>query len=101
MYLNVICDSTLVSGINDLSNDLSVSAFPNPSDGVMTLISHEPRDLMIEVVTLDGRTVEKSGLAANARQTIRKEELGSGMYLLNYYDATGTIRLKTEKIVFY
>jgi hypothetical protein len=102
MYLNIVCDSTLLpSGINDIAKNLSVSAFPNPSDGQMTIISHEPRDLMIEIVTLDGRQIEKMDLPSYSTQTIRKEELSAGMYLLNYYDAKGVIKLRSDKIVFY
>lgn len=103
MYLNVVCDSTLVPlGINDVPYELSVSAFPNPSDGVMTVISHEPKDLIAEVVTIDGRLIEKIDLRANSTITIRKEnELNSGMYLLNFYDSKGATKLKTDKIVFY
>ena len=102
MYLNIVCDSTQIpSGINDITNELYVSAFPNPSDGVMTIISHESRDLILEVVTLDGQVVEKSDLAAYTTKMIRKEELSSGMYLINFYDSKGITRLKTDKIVFY
>jgi hypothetical protein len=102
MYLNVVCDSTQIpSGINDINNDLYVSAFPNPSDGLMTIISHEPRDLMIQVVTLDGHLVKKADLAAYSTLTVRKEDLSAGMYLLDFYDSKGAVKLKTEKIVFY
>ena len=102
MYRNVICDSAMVTGIAYIPDDLSVSAFPNPSDGIMTVISHEPRDLMIEVMTLDGCLIEKVDFAAYSTYSIRKnKELNSGMYLLNFYDAKGLTKLKTQKIVFY
>ena len=100
---NIVCDSTLIpAGINNIGNNIFVSAFPNPSDGAMTIISHDPKDLMIEVVSLDGRVVEKIDLPSYSTQTIRKETTYiAGMYLVNYYDATGSIKLKTDKVIFY
>jgi hypothetical protein len=100
---NIICDSTLIpAGINDIEHNIFVSAFPNPSDGVMTVISHDPKDLMIEVVALDGRVVEKLDMPSYSTQTIRKDvTYNPGMYLVNYYDASGAVKLKTDKVIFY
>jgi hypothetical protein len=103
LYRNIVCDSTLIpSGINDIGNNVFVSAFPNPSDGVMTVISHDPKDMLIEVVSLDGKVMEKIDLPSYSTRAIRRDEsYHTGMYLVNYLDATGTTKLKTEKIVFY
>jgi len=101
-YLNIVCDSAQISGINEIGGNVFVSAFPNPSEDIMTVISHDPKNLMLEVVSLDGRQVEKIDFPAYSTQTIRKENgLSAGMYLLNYYDATGTVKLKTDTVTFY
>jgi hypothetical protein len=103
MYLNIVCDSSQISGIHDIApNNVYVSVFPNPSDAVMTMISHDPKDMIVEVVDLDGRLAETIDLPAYSSQTIRKSNnIGAGMYLLNYYDGTGTYRMKTQKVTFY
>jgi alpha/beta superfamily hydrolase len=101
MYLNIACDSALIAGIEGVNNNLGVSAFPNPSDAAMTIISHEPQNLLIEVTMPDGRMIDKIDLPAYSTQTLRKNNLSEGCYLLNYYDEKGVNRLKTDKIVFY
>jgi para-nitrobenzyl esterase len=100
-YLNLVCDST-IAGINDIADNIFVSAFPNPSDDIMTVISHDPKNIILEVMGLDGRVVGKIDLPAYSTQKIQKGPgIVAGMYLLNYYDATGTIKLKTDKVTFY
>ena len=100
-YLNLVCDST-IAGINNIDGNIFVSAFPNPSDDAMTVVSHDAKNLMLEVVGLDGRVVEKIDFPAYSKQMIRKGgNISTGMYLLNYYDATGTVKLKTDKVTFY
>lgn len=103
LYRNIVCDSTLIpSGINEIGNNVFISAFPNPSEGIMTVISHDPKDLMIEVVSLDGKIMETVNLPPYSTQMIRKNvSYNAGMYLVNYYDAKGTTKLKTDKVVFY
>ena len=103
MYLNIVCDSSQISGIHDIApNNVYVSVFPNPSDAVMNIISHDPKDMIVEVVDLDGRLAETIDLPAYSSQTIHKSNnISTGMYLLNYYDASGTYRMKTQKVTFY
>jgi hypothetical protein len=103
VYINIVCDSTQVSGINEITqNNVYVSVFPNPSDGIMNIISHDPKDMIVDVVDMDGRLIEKIDLPAYSSQSMRKDNnISAGMYLLNYYDATGTVRMKTQKVTFY
>lgn len=101
MYLNVVCDST-IAGIYDPVTTALVSAFPNPTDGVMKLISHDPKNFMIRMADMDGRLVQTLDLPAYGSTTIQKNDgFGSGIYVLNYYDATGTVKYKTDKVTFY
>jgi hypothetical protein len=68
----------------------------------MNIISHDPKDMIVDVVDMDGRLIEKIDLPAYSSQSMRKDNnISAGMYLLNYYDATGTVRMKTQKVTFY
>ena len=100
---NITCDSRMLpSGINDIGGNVFVSAFPNPSETSMTIISHDPKDMLIQVVALDGRVVETVDMPAYSTQQIRRDvSYAPGMYLVNYLDATGSAKLKTDKVTFY
>jgi para-nitrobenzyl esterase len=100
LYQNVICDSTLVSGVEDIVNQIPVSVFPNPTDDLINISSHHNADLTVEIYSVEGRLLEKKYIMANSLETISKHELGAGTYLLQISDSK-TSRRKVERIVFF
>ncbi|MBS1594831.1 MAG: T9SS type A sorting domain-containing protein [Bacteroidetes bacterium] len=102
LYAHTDCDSTRIgqTGILDPDYHISVSALPNPADDILTVYSHEAEALQVEVYSIDGKLMQSFDLAANGRHYIRKGELSAGMYILQYYDHTGTVKLRSDKIVF-
>ena len=59
LYQNTVCDSALISGVEEIGNEISVSVFPNPSDDLINISSHTNSDLAVEIFSIDGRLVQK------------------------------------------
>jgi hypothetical protein len=102
VYQNISCDPTLaITGISELDTNVSISVFPNPSDNEVGIYSHDANNLDLSVLTIDGRVVQKQVLPANGRISLLKEELGAGIYLVQFSNKGATTIPRTEKIVFY
>lgn len=100
LYQHVICDSALVSGIENVGNEISVSVFPNPSEDAITLSSNQEKDLVATIFSVEGKVLRKEIIAANSTQTIFKQELGAGVYFVRISDLQNS-SYKVERIVFY
>lgn len=100
LYQYVICDSTLVLGIEDVKENISISVFPNPADDVINISSHHNSDLTAKIFSVEGRLLQKKLITSSSIQTISKHELGVGTYLLQISDLKNSVR-KVERIVFY
>jgi hypothetical protein len=100
LYQNVVCDSTLVSGVEDIANEIPVSVFPNPSDDLINISSHQNGDLTAEIFSVEGRLLQKKVIAGGSIQTFSRQDLGAGAYLVQISDLKSSKR-KIERIVFY
>ncbi len=100
LYQNVVCDSALISGVDDVVNEIPVSVFPNPSDEVINIFSHYDNDLTADVFSVEGKLLARKFVAAKSSQSILKQELGAGIYLVRISDLRNSLS-KVERIVFY
>lgn len=100
LFQNTTCDSTQISGVEDVKYEIPVSVFPNPSDDATTIYSHYNNDLTAEVFSVDGKLLTKKLVPAQSSQEISKQELGAGIYVIRIADLKNSIQ-KTERIVFY
>ncbi len=100
LYQNTVCDSTQISGVEDVAYEIPVSVFPNPSDDATTIYSHYNNDLTVEVFSVDGKLLTRKLVPVQSSQEISKQELGAGIYMIRIADLKNSIQ-KTERIVFY
>lgn len=100
LYQNTVCDSTQISGVENIADEISVSVFPNPTDDATVIYSHYSNDLTVEIFSLEGNLLESKFVAAKSFETISKQKLGAGMYLIRISDLKNSIH-RTERIVFY
>ena len=76
----------------------TISLFPNPNKGNMTVRYKINRDASMLVYDLSGRVVFKEVLNKNAGSINLQTQLAEGMYLYSITDDAGRL-LKTDKIV--
>jgi hypothetical protein len=100
LYQNVTCDPTTISGVEDMNLEIPVSVFPNPSDDAATIYSRSENDLTAEIFSIEGKLLTRKFIAANSSQTILKQELGAGIYMVRMVDSKNSAT-KTERVVFY
>ena len=100
LYQNIVCDSTL-AGIDEPAVDLAISVFPNPSNDQIYINSTSPKNIAISVFTVEGRLVQQQLLPAYSQLTLQREQLGAGVYLLQFANKDNRQILKNEKIIFY
>lgn len=99
LYQNVVCDSTLISGVEEVSNEFAVSIFPNPSDDDVNVYSHSATDYQMEVFSAEGKVVFSGHLPPYARVVLRKAMFKAGIYVVRLSNAKNSS--KTERMVFY
>ena len=100
LYQNVTCDPTTISGVQDMVSEVPVAVFPNPSDDASTIYSRSDNDLTAEVFSIEGKLLTRKFIAANSSQTILKQDLGAGIYMVRVADSK-SLTTKTERVVFY
>jgi hypothetical protein len=86
-------------GIKTLSNDLSVSAYPNPSSNQLTIMAPKSNDaIKAEFVDLQGKTVLVKDLTHNSevlnQHKIDISSLAKGLYILNLSNLEGKQTIK-------
>jgi hypothetical protein len=102
LYQNVVCDSELISGLQDVAaNPVNVSLAPNPSDGNMTITSSSDKNYELDIFSVDGRLVRQGFLYANTTQQINIHETGAGVFFLRLTDIETKKAAGTLKAVFY
>lgn len=100
LYQHTVCDPTQISGVESIGNEIPVSVFPNPTDDATVIYSHYGNDLTAEIFSVEGKLLRKKFIAAESFETISKQELGVGMFLVRISDLKNSIH-RTERIVFY
>lgn len=93
-------DSVTVSvGINQLADGMTLSIFPNPTkDEARLQFSQDlPEDVQVEILSVDGRTVQQHILkAGTSTQIIEVNNLPAAVYLVRF--STDTM-VETRKLV--
>jgi hypothetical protein len=85
-----------VSGIQDLSPDISVSVYPNPTISCLTIDMEQVDDnVLVEIMDANGKTVHESSV--NSKTVIDVDHLASGIYFLNLRNAQNQL-LKSFKV---
>ncbi len=100
LYQNTVCDTTLISGVGNVADEIPLTLFPNPSDDATVIYSQCENDLIAEVFSVEGKLLARKFVAAKSSATISKQELGAGMYLVRVSDLKKATH-KVERIVFY
>jgi hypothetical protein len=101
LYQNVACDSTLISSVEDVAKEISVSVFPNPSEDVVNIVSSENENLILDVYSVEGKLLLRKTLSANTTQTFSRSETGTGIFQVNIYNERNKQQRKTERVVVY
>ncbi len=86
----------IVTGINEIENNVSVSVYPNPSNGIVNLeISDDYEGLTLKVSDAIGQTVLEKGIEAH-ESSLNISNFPDGIYLLSVSGKSGVF---TKKIV--
>lgn len=101
LYQNTVCDSTIFTSVEEVSGDITVALYPNPSDGNFNISSAHDKTLIADVYDLEGRLVSQKTIYPRSIQTFNAHETGAGMFVVQLSDAQNGQRLKTLKAVVY
>ncbi len=85
----IIVDDCIFSSVEEI-NPQSITLYPNPTDGLLSLsMSNECESCILEVTDIDGRVVymDKIQNTVNGNFGINLERILPGMYYLNLIDA--------------
>lgn len=92
-YVRVYQDATLDTENFDITNDLSLMLYPNPSKDLLKLQSNANLDkAKISIVDTTGKEVLKSEI--NAEKTVSIAALTSGLYVLRIVSNEGIVAYK-------
>jgi extracellular elastinolytic metalloproteinase len=96
-----IVNSQLATSTQEIDANTQVTVFPNPASDLInvSLQSTEKEDIVVSLMTMDGREVEQRFAALNADQqllTLDVRNLPSGFYLVKITNGTSTV---IEKVV--
>lgn len=93
MVENACLDSYLVTGVNNSPNinkPLSIAAYPNPSNGVVTIsLSHANRQATLQITNVQGKIVESIPLN-NATTELNLRHLPKGLYFYQLANVANT-----------
>jgi para-nitrobenzyl esterase len=100
LYKNIVCDTETVESVNEVNN-LSVSVFPNPSNDIVTIYSHQMQNMQVSLVTVLGQLLQTQVLPAGSNLSIRKGDLSAGLYVLEFTDQATSASIGAQKVIFY
>jgi poly(3-hydroxybutyrate) depolymerase len=87
------------AGIDEVTNDLTHSVYPNPADNYMTIVFADANEThTVQLLDLSGR-VMKSIQTSNAEYTIEKGDLNAGNYILKVSNNAGQVSI--QHVMFY
>jgi hypothetical protein len=86
-YDTTSCTNVVISGINDLVSDISISVYPNPTKGLLTIEKGNHILTKVNVLNLTGEIVITTVLN---KDNINVSELPSGVYILEMKTNEGT-----------
>lgn len=86
---------TSTASINDVSNSIEVKVYPNPTNGIVNLVSNQPFS-SIEIMDISGKVVYSSVLSSSY-ETIDLSYLPTGVYQVKTTSATNHIINKLIK----
>lgn len=91
-------DNTL--GIQDIvANDYSLTMFPNPSNSVVNfkLENTLQNNVIVKIVSMDGKQVKSINLTNNQNTQIDISTLSQGLYITNFY--ANNVLIASKKLV--
>lgn len=87
------------AGIDEVTEDLTHSVYPNPADNFMTIVFADVNEThTVQLLDLSGR-VMKSVETSNAEFTIEKGNLNAGNYILKVSNNAGQVSV--QHVMFY
>ena len=87
------------AGIDEVTNDLTHSVYPNPADNYMTIVFADANEThTVQLLDLSGR-VMKSIQTSNAEYTIEKCDINAGNYILKVSNNAGQVSI--QHVMFY
>ncbi|MDX1278764.1 M64 family metallopeptidase [Oceanihabitans sediminis] len=93
-----VIDNTL--GVHDIQeNDYSLTMYPNPSRDFVniTLENSLSKDVVVEIISIEGRSIQTVNLLNNQNSQIDISSLSQGVYITNFYSEG--VLIATKKLV--
>ena len=85
------CGCISMTGITDLSNDNSLSIYPNPANDNITInFTSTSKNVSVKIYDATGRLVKNIANVKAGETSISISELESGLYLLNLQDGNNS-----------
>ncbi len=96
---NININNVLTTSINDPENNSSITAYPNPSSGNITidLFVNTKEDYLFEIMNSIGQKVhteQLTGVTGNIKKEINLTTFGKGIYILNFTSHKKTHSMK-------
>jgi len=91
-------DNTL--GIQEVeTNDYSIKMYPNPSTNIVNIAMENTlgEDVLIEIVSLDGKKVKSEYISSNLNSKINISALSQGIYITNFY--ANNVLISSKKLL--
>lgn len=91
--------SLSVDDIESEVNSYNISMFPNPTTNVLNLKfeSNTVSDLNVEIMSIDGKTINTSKLSNYESQQVDISNLSQGVYITNFY--SGNVLIASKRLV--
>ena len=88
-----------VDDIESEVNSYNISMFPNPTTNVLNLKfeSNTVSDLNVEIMSIDGKTINTSKLSNYESQQVDISNLSQGVYITNFY--SGNVLIASKRLV--
>lgn len=102
LFEHIICDSALVSVVENKNLLPEMFLYPNPSQGNITIMLNATgEEYFLELCDVTGKQISVFNIAKNTNSlTLTNENLSKGVYLLNLKSRDGSL-LQTRKAVVY
>ncbi len=91
-------DNTL--GLQEVTaNNFSLTMFPNPANTVVNIKLENVlnKDVVVEIISLDGKKIKSAQLFNNQNTTIDISTLTEGLYITNFY--TNDVLIASKKLI--
>lgn len=91
--------TVLPTSINELLNSTKVGFYPNPNNGIFTIIHNlNGKNYVLEIIDLMGKVVHQEMLTTT-KQEIKTKQLSTGFYFVNFKSNLGELMYSTKMSV--